>query len=63
MMSEKLHTVFEVAARLKLSERTIRRFLSEGKLAAVYVGRGVRIEESEVKAFLDSRRRARKRSA
>lgn len=61
-MSDKVYTVLEVAARLKISERTVRRFLSAGTLAFVRVGRNVRIEESEIKAYLDARRRARKSS-
>lgn len=61
--SEKLHTFSEVQARLKISERTLRRWISAGDLEVIHVGRQLRFEEREIKRFLDQRRRGRKKSA
>lgn len=56
---EKLSTLREVAARLKVSERTIQRWLNSGQIEALYAGRQRRFEEKEIKRFMDLRRRAR----
>jgi excisionase family DNA binding protein len=41
-------TVQEVALQLKVSPITIRRYIAQGRLAAVKVGRGVRIRKEAV---------------
>ena len=53
-MEEGLLTVRQVAARLNLSEWTIRRWLREGKLKGVWLSdrAGWRVRPSEVEAFL-----------
>ena len=39
----RLLTVAEVAAALQISERAVRRWIAEGRLPAVHLGRAVRI--------------------
>jgi excisionase family DNA binding protein len=58
---EKLSTVQELSQRLKVSTRTIQRWLHLGQIEALYVGRQLRFEEHEIKRFLDLRRRAKKK--
>lgn len=58
---EKLSTLKEMMARFKVSEKTVRRWVSSGQIEVVYAGRQLRFEEREIKRFLDSRRRARDR--
>ncbi len=45
-------SVMDVATRLQLSHETVRRWASEGRLAAVRVGRQWRIYPHEVDRFL-----------
>jgi excisionase family DNA binding protein len=45
-------TVAEVAERLGVSTRTIRRWIENGELVAHRFGRAVRIVERDLKAFL-----------
>jgi len=47
-------TVEEVARRLQVHEETVRRWLRDGKLKGVRLGRraGWRVEESEYRRFL-----------
>jgi excisionase family DNA binding protein len=59
--SEKLHTFEEVRSRLKISERTLRRWISTGDLEVIHVGRQLRFEDKEIKRYIDLRRRARLR--
>ncbi len=56
-----MSTLREVAQRLKVSERTIQRWLHSGQIEALYAGRQRRFEKRESKRFLDLRRRARVR--
>jgi excisionase family DNA binding protein len=58
---EKLSTFQEILARFKVSESTLRRWVRSGEIEVVYLGRQLRFPESEVKRFLDLRRRARNR--
>lgn len=44
-------TVNETAALLKLAPVTIRRYIAAGRLPAVRVGRGVRVNRSAIAAF------------
>ena len=55
-----LLTVFEVAAITRASERTVRRWIADGKLQALYAGRLCRIEASDLNAFLKRGRLKRK---
>jgi excisionase family DNA binding protein len=56
---EKLSTLQEVAARFKVSEKTVRRWFHSRQLEAIEAGRQLRFEEKEIKRFMDLRRRAR----
>jgi excisionase family DNA binding protein len=49
-------TVAEVAERLEVSTRTVRRWIASGKLVAHHFGRAVRIAESDLKAFIAQHR-------
>jgi len=50
------HTVREIADLLKVSERTVRRWISGGELAVHRLGRSVRVVDADLRAFLASRR-------
>lgn len=52
-MTEQLYTTKELAQRLRLSDQTIRRWVTQGKLKAIKAGRNLRIPESEVKRMLE----------
>lgn len=52
-MDEKLMTPAQVAERLQVTERTIYKYLSEGSLEAVKLGRVWRITEEQLREFLD----------
>jgi excisionase family DNA binding protein len=47
-----LLTVQETAAMLRVSTVTVRRYIASGRLAAIRVGRGVRIEREAVEHFV-----------
>jgi len=50
-MSEEVYTVEQFAERLKLHPKTVLRFIREGRVRAVKVGRSWRILRSELEAF------------
>jgi excisionase family DNA binding protein len=50
------YTVKQVAEILVVSERTIRRWITQRKLVAHPFGRAVRIAESDFKAFIGTHR-------
>ena len=50
------YTIEEVAQRLNLSTKSIRRWVRSGDLAAHRFGRSLRIAESDLKNFLERRR-------
>ena len=47
-----MKTVADVAKDLQLSERTVRRWIASGKLAAIHLGRRVRVDERDYRRFL-----------
>jgi excisionase family DNA binding protein len=49
--SERLLTVREVAERLRVHPITVRRLIASGRLAAVRIGRAVRVREADVGAL------------
>ena len=55
-MLDRLLTVEEAAERLGTSTRFVRRLVAERRIAYVKVGRHVRLEPSDVKAFIAARR-------
>jgi len=50
-VSEEVYTVEQFAERLKLHPKTVLRFIREGRLRAVKVGRSYRILRSDLEAF------------
>ncbi len=50
-MSEEVYTVEQFAERLNLHPKTVRRFIREGRLRAVKVGRSYRILRSDLEAM------------
>ena len=50
---ERLLTPDEAAAIVKVSAKTIREWLKQGKLKGIKTGRLWRIKESELRAFLE----------
>jgi excisionase family DNA binding protein len=53
-----LVTVSEVARRLAVSEKTVRRWIDRGDLVAHQLGRAIRISEADLRAFVALRRGA-----
>ena len=45
-------TIKEITSRLKLHENTVARYIQDGKLKGVKVGKGYRVRESDLAAFL-----------
>jgi excisionase family DNA binding protein len=52
MAREQYQTVKEVADLLKVGEPTVRRWIKDGELRAIDVGKGWRISSSDLDAFL-----------
>src|SRR5438477_12607628 len=50
-MSEEVYTVEQFAERLKLHPKTVLRFIKDGRLRAVKVGKSYRILRSELEAM------------
>ena len=50
-------TLQEIAERLKLHPNTLRRYIKEGKLAAMKFGRVWRIEEKDLEEFMRANKR------
>jgi excisionase family DNA binding protein len=48
-------TVEEVAKQLKVHIRTVRKWIQDGELIAMDIGRGYRISKSDLQAFIKSR--------
>ena len=53
-----LHTIKQVAARLAVSLRTVRRLIAPGALPVHRIGRAVRVSEDDLARFLAARRHA-----
>ena len=56
--TQSLLTVEQIAERLSVSTRTVRRWISDGELVAYRLGRAVRIDEPDLEAFLARHREA-----
>jgi excisionase family DNA binding protein len=52
MPRDTYQTVKEVAERLKVNEATVRQWIKDGDLRAVDIGKGWRIADSDLEAFL-----------
>lgn len=50
---EELYTLDEVAAYLKLSPITLRRYIKDNDLAATKIGRSYRVKESDLYEFIN----------
>jgi excisionase family DNA binding protein len=48
-----LRTIRAVAGLLGVHERTVHRLIARGELAAHRIGRGVRVSEADLRAYLD----------
>jgi excisionase family DNA binding protein len=55
-----LYSIKEVAAFLKVTERTVRRWIHEGLITAYRFGRQWRITHSDFQAFAEGHRRERR---
>jgi excisionase family DNA binding protein len=62
-MSEEVYTVEQFAERLKLHRKTVLRFIREGRLRAVKVGKSYRILRSDLEAMTGAIRPAASSSA
>ncbi|MEA2597529.1 MAG: Helix-turn-helix domain [Thermomicrobiales bacterium] len=47
-----LLTVQETAAMLRVSQLTVRRYIASGRLAAIRVGRSIRVQKTSVEHFV-----------
>jgi excisionase family DNA binding protein len=54
-VGDRLLTVGEVAALMRVSNMTVYRLIKAGQLAAIRVGKNYRIRESDVSAYLTQR--------
>lgn len=54
MPRQEYQTVKEVAERLKVSEATVRQWVRNGDLRAIDIGKGWRIADSDLDAFLSA---------
>jgi excisionase family DNA binding protein len=54
-VGDRLLTVGEVAALMRVSNMTVYRLIKAGQLAAIRVGKNYRIRESDVSAYLEQR--------
>ena len=54
-VGDRLLTVVEVAALMRVSNMTVYRLIKGGNLAAIRVGKNYRIRESDVDSYLSDR--------
>jgi excisionase family DNA binding protein len=52
MPRDAYQTVQELADRLKVNEATVRQWIRDGELRAIDIGKGWRIADSDLEAFL-----------
>ena len=50
--SERLLTIADVAERCQVSPRSVRRWIDDGRLRVIRLGRSVRVAEGDLAAFL-----------
>lgn len=58
----KVYTANEVCELLKITKRTLYRYLEDGSISGFRAGRQYRFTEDDVKAFIDARRGTRKQA-
>lgn len=56
-MNDKLLTLQEVAEKLRVSKLTVWRYTDNGSLPAFKIGRALRIKNSDIDKFIESRRK------
>ena len=56
VVDDRLLTVGEVAAAMRVSTMTVYRLIKAGDLGAIRIGRGYRIPQPEVERYLQARR-------
>ncbi|MDQ3926026.1 MAG: helix-turn-helix domain-containing protein [Actinomycetota bacterium] len=56
LVEEAYYTLAEIAQRLKVSYRTVYRWVQAGELSAYKLGTEWRIAESDLRAFLEARK-------
>ena len=54
-LSHRLLTIQDVAEFLQVSTRTVRRLIDTGELAAVRIGRSVRVRPEALQALIESK--------
>jgi excisionase family DNA binding protein len=59
-MEEKIYTVEEVASKLRVDARTVRKWIRNGDLAAIDVGREYRIRSTALDEFIRRREERQK---
>ncbi|WP_033165804.1 helix-turn-helix domain-containing protein [Clostridium sp. KNHs205] len=52
-MKDKFYTIYQVADQLEMSHKTIRNFISDGRLKASKVGKQWRIAEADLESFMN----------
>ncbi len=52
-MKDKFYTIYQVADQLEMSHKTIRNFISDGRLKASKVGKQWRIAEADLETFMN----------
>ena len=55
-MEERLLTTAEIAEYLSVTDQTVRRWVKDRELPAFKLGRELRVKESDLERFLESRR-------
>lgn len=58
MPQDRYQTVQELAQRLAVAEATVRGWIKSGELRAIDIGKGWRIPETDIEAFLRNRETA-----
>jgi excisionase family DNA binding protein len=54
---KQLLTVKDVARQVQVDTRTVHRWIGSGELPAIDIGRGYRIKQEDLDAFLEKRRK------
>jgi excisionase family DNA binding protein len=52
-LKDKFYTIYQVADQLEMSHKTIRNFISDGRLKASKVGKQWRIAEADLESFMN----------
>lgn len=58
----KVYTANEVCELLKITKRTLYRYLEDGSISGFRAGRQYRFTEDDIKTFIDTRRGTRKQA-